>query len=225
MPSKHFYNVQRIREKVAAACKKSGRREKDVLIIAVSKNRSGKEIRSAYEVGIRQFGENRVQEAVEKRLSFPSSCVVHMVGRLQSNKAAEAVALFGVIHSVDSVHLAEKISHHAAELGKVQHVLIQVNVTGEESKSGVSPGDLGAVLADVLKLPNVRVLGLMTMAPLGAPEDAVRNAFSGLRTLRDQMQEKFSVKLPHLSMGMSDDFEIAVEEGATMVRIGRGLFD
>jgi len=225
MPSKLFFNYQRIREKVFAACRKSGRKEKNVLIIAVSKNRSGKEIRSVYEVGLRNFGENRVQEADEKYEAFPSNCILHMVGHLQSNKAGRAVELFDVIHSVDSVHLAEKISHRAQEIGKLQQILVQVNITGEESKGGVSPAELENVLQQILALPNVRVIGLMTMAPLGADEAMCRKCFGHLRSLRDQMEQKFGVKLPHLSMGMTGDFEIAVEEGATMIRIGRGLFD
>lgn len=210
---------------MASACLRANRGPESVLLVAVSKRRSATEIRAAYEAGIRDFGENRVNEALEKREAFPKNCRRHMVGHLQSNKAREAVALFDLIHSVDSVELAQKISKCAKDAGKIQDILLEVNISGEASKQGFSPNEVLGAVREISALPNVKLAGLMAMAPLPPNPETARIVFRKLRELRDSARQETGLELPHLSMGMTDDFEAAIEEGATMVRIGRAIFD
>ncbi len=218
-------NLQKVRERIANACNRAGRNEKELRLIAVSKQRSGKEVREAFDAGVRDFGENRVQEAQGKRDAFPSNCELHMVGHLQSNKTREAVALFDVIHSVDSVDLARKISSCAKDAGKVQKILLEVNVSGEPSKYGFAPNAVEGAVAEIAKFSGVELLGLMAIAPLSENAEDSRPVFKALRELRDKIARKTKAPLPHLSMGMTQDFEAAIEEGATMIRIGRAVFD
>ncbi len=218
-------NVQKIREKISLACKRVGREEKEVRLIAVSKGRSEKEIRGACDAGVREFGENRVQEALEKREAFPKDCVLHMVGHLQSNKARDAVALFDLIHSIDSIELARKISKCAKNAGKAQKILLEVNVSGEASKYGFAPKGVEAAVREIALLENVELGGLMAIAPNSENPENSRLVFRTLRLLRDEVAGKTGVALSELSMGMTNDFEAAIEEGATMVRVGRGVFD
>ncbi len=218
-------NVARVRERIAAAAARSGRRPEDVLLVAVSKTVGPDRIREGVACGLQTFGENRVQEAREKVAQVPGVSW-HLIGNLQRNKVKEALRLFRVIHSVDSRVLAEDLSRRAIEdPGQPVEVLLEVNISREPQKHGIAPEAAEALVAAALALPGIRLRGLMGMAPLGAaPEDA-RPFFRGLRELRDRLREAVpDAALTDLSMGMTDDFEVAIEEGSTMVRIGRALF-
>ncbi len=200
------------------ACKRVSRLPIEVTVVAVTKGVSASAIKEAFACGIRDFGENRVQEAREKieQLSdLRSSITWHMVGHLQSNKAKIAVELFDLIHSVDSIRLAEILNRCTP---KPLPILLQVNVSGEATKKGFSIDEVIPAAQQIFKLPNLQVKGLMTIAPLTKNPEEVRPVFRKLRELRDQLG------LEHLSMGMSDDFEVAIEEGATIIRLGRAIF-
>ncbi|HQR34130.1 MAG TPA: YggS family pyridoxal phosphate-dependent enzyme [Blastocatellia bacterium] len=215
--------LEAINRRIAAACQRAGRDFFDVTLVAVSKTVEPERIRLAIEAGVRVLGENRVQEAASKMPELAATVAEHnvqwhLIGHLQSNKARRAVELFSAVQSVDSFKLAERLDSVAGELGKRLPVFIEVNLGGEESKAGTNPEDVLPLCEQVSKLANLELKGLMTVPPFfDAPED-VRPFFRQLRTLRDQAQ------LKELSMGMSHDFEIAIEEGATMVRIGTALF-
>lgn len=211
-------NIKAVKERIARACQRAGRSPDEVTIIAVTKTVELSAIADASKMGIRHFGENRVQEAEEKIGQLSGSKprpTWHMVGHLQSNKVKIAVEIFDIIHSVDSVRLAEAISRLAQ---KNLPVLLQVNVSGETSKSGFSMAEVEPALEAISRLPQIEIKGLMTMAPIVTNAEQVRPVFQKLRSLRD------SLRLEHLSMGMTDDFEVAIEEGATLVRIGRAIF-
>ncbi len=211
-------NIEAVKERIARACQRAGRSPDEVTIIAVTKTVEPSAIADALTLGLRHFGENRVQEAEEKigQLSgLKPRPTWHMVGHLQSNKVRIAVEIFDIIHSVDSVRLAEAISRIAQ---KTLPVLLQVNVSGETSKSGFSMAEVKPALEAISRLPEIEIKGLMTMAPIVTDAEQVRPVFQKLRSLRD------SLRLEHLSMGMTDDFEVAIEEGATLVRIGRAIF-
>ncbi len=210
--------VERVRERIARACMRAGRSPEEVTLVAVTKGVEPEKIIEAFEAGIREFGENRVQEMERKMESLRGireAARWHMVGHLQTNKVKKALELFDTIQSVDSVKLAEAINRRAQR--KVP-VFIQVNVSGEPTKFGFSPQELPSALERIKSLSNLEIRGLMTIAPLTDDEKILREVFRKLRELRD------AFGLEHLSMGMSNDFEIAVEEGATIVRIGRAIF-
>lgn len=218
--------IRQVRLRVAEAAARSGRSPDDVTIIAVTKTVPVERVALAYELGLKAFGENRVQEARAKiaALHYPLMHW-HLIGHLQTNKVARAVELFDLIHSVDSLRLAEALEHSAEARDRTVSVLLQVNVSGEASKEGVSVDALPALADGVLRLPHLRVQGLMTIAPYTTRPEEVRPDFRRLRELRDDLRERF----PHgswdaLSMGMTNDFAVAIEEGATMVRIGRAIF-
>jgi pyridoxal phosphate enzyme (YggS family) len=211
-------NIEQVNMRIASACQRVGRSPDEVTLVAVTKTVEPSAIETAFELGISHFGENRVQEAVAKigQLSgLEPRPTWHMVGHLQTNKAKIAVEIFDIIHSVDSVKLAEVLSYRTQ---KTLPILLEVNVSGEASKSGFPPDDVASALATISGLSNLEVKGLMTIAPLVADAEQVRPVFRRLRSLRD------SFGLEHLSMGMTDDFEVAIKEGATMVRIGRAIF-
>ena len=197
-------------------------------IIGVTKYFGLNAILNGYEAGLRNFGESRVLDAIEKINSLPKnikdSSVFHFIGHLQTNKAAKAVEYFDYIHSVDSLKLASVISKAAVNIGKVQKILLQVNIAQEEQKTGYSKQDLIKDLPEIINLDNLEIVGLMNMAPLGAPEEELKKIFRELRELRDYLEKDFNMRLPELSMGMSDDYQIAIQEGSTMIRIGRKLF-
>lgn len=198
-------------------------------IIAVTKYFDENAIVEAYDAGLRNFGESRVIEASEKIDRLPeyvkSNSKFHFIGHLQGNKARRAVEKFDVIHSVDSYKLAAKISEYAGELGKVQNILLQYNNANEIQKSGFAKEELFESFEAIEKLPNIKILGLMNMAPLGAPELILGRLFAEVKEARDQLEKLYSCTLPELSMGMSQDYAIAVKNGATMLRIGRKLFE
>ena len=216
--------LESLRRQVADAADVVGRDPQDVTIIAVTKTVGIDDIRDALSVGLREFGENRVQEFLGKYGLFPDADW-HFIGSLQTNKVKDVVGRAALIHSVDSLHLLAEIHKRADEVDVVQPVLLQVNVSGEASKHGFESGDVREALIEASGMAAVEVRGLMTMAPLGRPEDA-RWVFRELRELRDSLREMplNSVELDELSMGMSNDFRVAVEEGSTMVRVGRALF-
>jgi hypothetical protein len=206
-----------------------------VAVIAVSKERSVEDIQGALEAGIRDIGENRVQEALVKQKKLFSlhlePCILrairwHMVGHLQTNKVKQAVSIFDLIHSIDSVKLSAEIDKEAAKAGKIQDILIQVNTSFEETKSGIRPDELIPMVLEVSRFKNVGLKGLMTIAPMTDDPEKVRLYFRKLKQLLDEVNAVRGIQyaLRVLSMGMSDDFEVAVDEGATMVRIGRGIF-
>ncbi len=230
-------NIQRLRDRIAKACVKAGRDPGKITIVAVSKSRSVEEIEEAVRSGITAIGENRAQEALLKFKRFINQRTIeptnvrtmtwHMVGHLQSNKTKDAVKLFDLIHSVDSEALAQEIDKQAAKIKKVQDILIQVNTSGEASKSGLHPEALVEAFLIIRALKNVSVKGLMTIAPLVDNPEKVRLYFRRLKELRDKIYELRVASCGSLllSMGMSDDFEVAIEEGADIIRIGRAIFE
>ena len=214
-----------VRAKIEAACARAGRNPADVEIVAVTKTHGAEVVEEAWRAGLRIVGENKVQEAEWKRIASASGPQWHMIGHLQTNKVRQALDTFDFIHSVDSVKLADRIEFVANETGARPHVLLEVNVSGEKSKSGMPPQAVAEALAHIAaKCPRITVEGLMTMAPFSEnPEDA-RPHFRRLRELRDSLQDELGIALPRLSMGMSGDYEVAVEEGATWIRLGTVLF-
>ena len=212
-------NVAALRSRIAAACSRAGRPADSVTLVAVSKTFPATAVDEAIEAGITDVGENRVQEAREKRplVRAASATRWHLIGHLQSNKAKDAVRLFDVIQTVDSVELAGKIARAADGEGKRQEILLQVNVGGETQKNGASKEAIPDLATAVREMPSLHLRGLMAIPPLGTPEQS-RPYFRDLRALRDELG------LEHLSMGMSEDFEVAIEEGATLVRVGRAIF-
>lgn len=219
-------NLLRIQEKIFAACARVGRSEKDVSIVAVSKTVTADRIREAIDAGVEIIGENRVQEAWAKYQEIERTATWHMVGHLQTNKVKQALKFIDVIQSVDSLHLAQEISKRAVASDRTVEVLIEVNTSGEASKFGSSPEGAVDLIFQVASLDRVRISGLMTVgAFLPDPED-VRPCFIRLRKLADEVNALKipNVNIQHLSMGMTNDFKVAVEEGATLLRIGRAIF-
>ena len=218
-------NPQEIYSRINDALEKAGRKDK-VYFVAVSKTRTVSEMQEAEKFScIDFFGENRVQEAEAKRRDYGTSRISwRLIGHLQANKARKAIELFDSIDSVDSIELAERIDRIAGELGKVIPVLVEVNTSGEASKSGIEPQNLHALTDRVAALPNLRLDGLMTVGPLTENQREIAAAFATLRELRAEAKERTGLELPLLSMGMSGDFELAIHEGSTMVRIGTLLF-
>ena len=217
-------NLRLVRERIAIAAQRAGRDPAAVTLVAVAKTVGLEEIKALYDLGQRDFGENRVQQGVERvRATADLPARWHMIGHLQRNKVKPALEAFGLIHSVDSERLAAEIDRRAAERGEIRDVLLEVNISGEDSKHGLSPVNVPSQLTAISSFTHVRVTGLMTMAPYGIPADAVRPIFRQLRKMRDNLQVRFP-NLQHLSMGMSQDYEIAVEEGADFVRVGTALF-
>ena len=213
-----------VREAIAAAESAANRPAGSVRLLAVSKTFPAEDVAEALACGQTCFGENRVQELAAKVPVLPDSVEWHLIGSLQSNKAAKAAALASWIHSVDSEKLVRKISAAAVALGKTVNILLEVN-SGEDSKTGFrSADDLRASLEAALSLPSLSVRGLMTMAPLGSTEPELHRVFASLRDTRDTLAKEFGVALPELSMGMSGDFREAIAEGATIVRIGTAIF-
>lgn len=218
-------NPEEIYERIQNAKSKAGRTDR-IFFTAVSKTRTADEMREAEKLSwIDYFGENRVQEAESKRILYPESKIQwRLIGHLQNNKARKALEIFDCIDSVDSVDLALRLNRIAGELNKRMPVLIEVNTSGEESKSGVNPEKFSQLLDIVIQQENLRLDGLMTVGPLTENEKEIRKAFADLRNLIEHAREYTKLKLPILSMGMSGDFESAILEGSTMVRIGTLLF-
>lgn len=215
-------NFSEVKQRIQAAAERSGRQDSEITLIAVSKTHPASVIQVAHESGQSVFGENRVQELLSKAAVLPKSLEWHLIGHLQSNKIRKVLPVCEMIHGVDSLSLAQDIDRIAAELGLLPKILLEVNVSGEASKFGFEPTSLLAELPGMLKLPHLSIQGLMTVAPqVENPED-VRPVFRALCLLRDRCENHGA--LPLLSMGMTSDFEVAIEEGATHVRIGSALF-
>jgi pyridoxal phosphate enzyme (YggS family) len=219
-------NIARVRERIAEAAHRAGRDPAEVTLVAVSKTKPVELVEVAYNLGVTDFGENRVQEALPKIAHFhPLGLRWHLIGHLQSNKAGKVVEPFFCIHSVDSLHLAQRLSRYAQEAGKRLSILLQVNVAGEASKEGMAPGEVPELARQVAALPALAIEGLMTIAPLVENPEEVRPVFRELRRLRDRLRAEITASdWKHLSMGMTDDYEVAIEEGATIVRVGRAIF-
>ena len=221
-------NIKNIYRKISSAAIRSGRNPFDVKLIAVTKTVDIERIREAVSLGLRIFGENRVQEAQKKIAKCSVQCANcelewHMIGHLQKNKAKTAIQLFDMIHSVDSMDLAQELNKYAERERKIQRVLLEVKLSIEETKYGVLKENLMDLIESVSRMTNLKLEGLMTMPPLFDNPEMARPFFKGLREIRDNA-EKSGYKLPNLSMGMTNDFEVAILEGATMVRIGTGIF-
>ncbi|HIS31749.1 MAG TPA: YggS family pyridoxal phosphate-dependent enzyme [Candidatus Limivivens intestinipullorum] len=219
-------NLKEVEANIQAACQKSGRSRRDVTLIAVSKTKPVSMIREAIEEGIAEFGENKPQELREKCDTLPENLHWHMIGHLQRNKVKYVVGRACLIHSVDSFALAEEISKEAVKKGLEMPVLIEVNVAGEESKFGVSPEETEDLIRRIAPLPGIKVRGLMTIAPFVENAEDNRPVFQKLRKLAVDIKSKNidNVIMCDLSMGMTGDYQVAVEEGATMVRVGTGIF-
>jgi len=232
-------NIAGIKERISKVCSRINKGPGEITVVAVSKGRTLEQIKKVIEAGITDIGENKVQEALLKHkelsamaepacpagrrqagVGFHLSAVSwHMVGHLQTNKVKDAVKIFDLIHSLDSLHLASEIDKQAARINKIQDVLVEVNTSDEATKFGIKPEGLPGLVKLVLRLKNIRLLGLMTIAPIADTQEKARPYFRMLSELRDKINE-----LSVLSMGMSDDFEVAIEEGANMLRIGRAIF-
>jgi hypothetical protein len=217
-------NFQNIRKKIADACARAGRNAADVQLLAVTKGHGPDAVAAAAELGQTLFGENKVQEAKAKIPLCPGRLRWHMIGHLQSNKCRDAVQLFDMLQGVDSLALAEEINRQAEKSGKTMPILLEVNVAGEASKFGYKPEALLAESSQINALPKIEVHGLMTVPPYSPNAERSRSYFRQLRELKTRCDEILGAPLPHLSMGMSGDFEVAIEEGATIVRIGTALF-
>ncbi len=211
--------------RIEAAAKRSGRTPEAVTLVAVSKTHGPETVRDAIDAGMTLFGENKVQEAAWKIPLCPSSARWQLIGHLQTNKAKHAVRLFETIHSVDSIRLFDTLEAAARQAGTRPEFYLEINVSGEPSKYGLSPAAVPDVVEYILNHAHALSLtGLMTMAPFSMEAEDARPVFAGLRTLKEQLEHQFGLDLPHLSMGMTGDFEVAIEEGATDVRIGTALF-
>ncbi|MBM4284365.1 MAG: YggS family pyridoxal phosphate-dependent enzyme [Deltaproteobacteria bacterium] len=219
-------NLRAVQERIAAAARRTGRDPARVRLLAVTKGVDQDRLRQAVAAGQLLLGENYLQEAREKIRALGPQVCWHFIGHLQTNKARAAVDLFHMIHSVDRLRLAQALNDAAGRLGKVQEVLLQVNLAGEESKSGAAPKDVPDLLAALVGMPHLKVSGLMAIPPWLPEAEEVRPYFRALRELRDRLAEQglTADPLPELSMGMSGDFEVAVEEGATLVRLGALIF-
>jgi pyridoxal phosphate enzyme (YggS family) len=231
-------NLQSVHEIISLACERSGRDVHDVTLVAVSKKKPAELILEAVSLGVQHFGENRVEEAITKipavNAATDKSIIWHMVGHIQGRKAADIPSLFSVVHSIDSVKLARRLSQQVGSQDKKLNALLQINISGETSKSGFDAfgwnGDadkrakLWGQLQECLAVPCINFVGLMTMAPIVSDIEDTRSFFAGLFELRSALENSLEVSLPELSMGMTDDYAVAIEEGATLVRIGRAIF-
>jgi PLP dependent protein len=217
-------NLDAVREVISSAERVSGRAAGSVELVAVSKTHPVEIIREAYDAGQCVFGENRVQEAKAKIPDLPARVRWHLIGHLQSNKVRQALPLFELIHSIDSVELLEDVQRIAEDLALFPRVLLQVNVAGELSKFGFAPDKLILHVERIVAADRLQIEGLMTMPPLAPDPENSRKYFAQLRELRDRLSHEFRFPLPHLSMGMSGDYRVAIEEGATLVRVGTAIF-
>ena len=219
-----YENLERVKAQIVDAAQKSRRSPDEIELVAISKTHDADKVRAAHDAGQTLFGESRVQEARAKIPELPSSLRWHFVGHLQKNKIRHALPLFELFHGIDSVDLARELNRVAEEEGMHPRILLEVNVAGEGSKFGFKPAALRSELETLLALPRLTIEGLMTIPPLAEEAEPSRKFFVDLRELRGALEKEFDMKLPHLSMGMTNDFTIAVEEGATLVRVGTAIF-
>jgi pyridoxal phosphate enzyme (YggS family) len=218
-------NVERIRDRMQTAAARAGRSPSDITLVAVTKTVSAERIQQVLDAGIENIGENRIQEAAPKIEAIGADAATwHLIGTLQSNKARRATELFDVIQSVDSIKLATRLNALAGETNRSLPVLLEVNTSDEDTKHGFAADDLLTIWSEIAGLDRLDVRGLMTIGPNSGGETAARTSFQLLSRLRDTIVQEHEVALPELSMGMTGDFEIAIEEGSTMVRVGRAIF-
>jgi pyridoxal phosphate enzyme (YggS family) len=218
-------NLKAVTQRISRSCEKSGRPADAVKLVCVTKEASLSEIEEVLALGVKDIGENKVQDALVKYKAIGDRAIWHLIGHLQTNKVKDAVRIFSLIHSVDSVRLAKEIDAQAKKIGKVQDILIQVNMSGEESKFGVAPDEASKLFEEIALYPNINTSGLMTIAPEVLDPEETRPCFRRLRELRDELQNsQLTTHNLQLSMGMTNDFEAAIEEGSTMVRVGRAIF-
>jgi pyridoxal phosphate enzyme (YggS family) len=218
------HNLERVKSRIADAAKKSGRSLNEIELVAISKTHDAEKVRAAHAAGQSLFGESRVQEARAKIPELPSSLRWHFVGHLQKNKIRHALPLFELFHGIDSLDLARDLNRVAEEEGMHPRILLEVNVAGEGSKFGFKPESVRQEMEQLLSLGRLSIEGLMTIPPLAEEAENSRRHFVRLRELRDQLQQEFAVQLPQLSMGMTNDYAVAIEEGATLVRVGTAIF-
>lgn len=219
-------NLENVEEKIQEACRRSGRNREDITLIAVSKTKPIETLQHAYDLGVRVFGENKVQELSEKYDALPDDIHWHMIGHLQRNKIKYIIGKTELIHSVDSFRLAEAIEKEAAKRNLTVDVLMEVNIAREESKFGLLPEEVDEFIEKVQKLPHLQVKGLMTIAPFVENPEENREVFAQLKKLSVDIATKnaHNITMSILSMGMTNDYQIAIEEGATMIRVGTGIF-
>ena len=217
-------NLHRVREELAEAAREAGRNPDSVTLVAVSKTWPAEDVAEAAAAGQRIFGENKVQELLAKAPECPSGLEWHLIGHLQSNKVRKVLPACALIHSIDSTDLARDVSRIAGELGMTARVLLQVNVASDEAKFGFPVAVVKAAFGEIAALPGLEIIGLMTVPPYEEDVEKVRPHFAALRRLRDELSDAHKIALPELSMGMSHDFQIAVAEGATLVRVGSSIF-
>jgi len=220
-------NLSRVKERINSTAVSSGRDPHDITLIVISKTRTADIVSMAIDCGVRHFGENKIQEAVPKINDLNkqhSDLTWHMVGHLQTNKAKIAVVNFDMIQSADSIKLARKISGIAQQMQKNVDILIEVNISGEESKYGINPDDVEQINGEIASLPNINIRGLMTIGPLTTEVADIRSAFRRMRRIFESLLARQNNVFNILSMGMTDDYEIAIQEGSTMIRLGRAIF-
>lgn len=224
-------NLKAVTQRISRSCEKSGRSADAVKLVCVTKEASLSEIEEVLALGVKDIGENRVQDALVKYKAIGGRAIWHLIGHLQTNKVKDAVRIFSLIHSVDSVRLAKEIDAQAKKIGKVQEILIQVNTSGEESKFGVAPDEASKLFEEIALYPDITISGLMTIAPEVLDPEETRPCFRRLRELRDELntillpgRQAGNTRYTILSMGMTNDFEVAIEEGSDIVRIGRAIF-
>ena len=219
-------NLKNIEENIIEVCNKVNINSNEITLIAVSKTKTIEMIKEVYNLGVRNFGENKVQELKEKYNLLPKDIKWHMIGHLQTNKVKDIIDKVHLIHSVDSIHLAEVIEKEAAKKDIIVNILLEVNASGEESKYGIKTEELNEVIEEISKFSHIKIKGLMTVAPYTINSEENREFFSKLRELSIEIKEKniYNVDMEILSMGMTNDYIVAIEEGATMVRIGTGIF-
>ena len=219
-------NLKKVEEKIQQACEKSGRSRSEVTLIAVSKTKPIEMMQEAMETGVNIFGENKVQEIVKKEVELPKDVEWHLIGHLQRNKVRQIAGKVKRIHSVDSLRLAEQIQKEYEKIGEIADILLEVNVAREESKYGLMPEKTEAVIREIANFPNIKVHGLMTIAPFVEDPEKNRIHFQNLRKLLVDINAKNidNISMDELSMGMTGDYEVAIEEGATYIRVGTGIF-
>ncbi|MCI5883898.1 MAG: YggS family pyridoxal phosphate-dependent enzyme [Eubacterium sp.] len=219
-------NLKKVEEKIQQACERSGRSRSEVTLIAVSKTKPIEMMQEAMETGVNIFGENKVQEIVKKEVELPKDVEWHLIGHLQRNKVRQIAGKVKRIHSVDSLRLAEQIQKEYEKIGEIADILLEVNVAREESKYGLMPEETEAVIREIANFPNIKVHGLMTIAPFVEDPEKNRIHFQNLRKLLVDINAKNidNISMDELSMGMTGDYEVAIEEGATYIRVGTGIF-
>jgi len=219
-------NLEIINEKIKKAALKVNRNPQEIKLVAVTKTATIEQVKEAISAGVKIIGENKVQEAKEKYQILTADIEWHLVGHLQTNKVKYAIEIFDLIHSVDSIKLAKEIDRRSLQFGMITNVLVEVNVSGEETKYGIKPEEVEPFLKEISEFSRIKVRGLMTIAPIAEDKEEVRPYFRKLGELSKEIKSKNikNVRMDYLSMGMTEDFEVAIEEGANMVRIGRGIF-